>query len=133
MSNTSYSNEWCRCFSSVIGQEVALRPPKVVSTPYGGRLTWILPGGTPLVTHLKDKSKIRHLKRWSQVAHLKRLVDKVPKSHNTRFEVINVEHLKNSYKSRLLHDRVLHCLFLLRTLHYKLKKHYIITFQTQSW
>ena len=46
---------------------MALRPPRVVSTPYGGRLTWILPGGTQLVAHLKDKMKIRHLKRWSQV------------------------------------------------------------------
>ena len=41
--------------------------PKKMSTPYGGRLSWVLPGGTQMVFHLKDKDKIRHRKRWSQV------------------------------------------------------------------
>ena len=55
------------CVSSVLESEVAMPPPVVTPTPYGGRLTWILPGNTIFVAHLKDKSKIRHLKRWSQV------------------------------------------------------------------
>ena len=42
-------------------------PPFKTPTPYGGRLTWILPGGNFLIAHLKDKTKIRHKKRWSQV------------------------------------------------------------------
>lgn len=42
-------------------------PIKTV-TPYGGRLTWRLPGRTKLVVHMKDKTKIRHKKRWSQVS-----------------------------------------------------------------
>ncbi len=42
-------------------------PPTRIPTPYGGRLTWKLPGGNNLIVHLKDKNKIRHRKRWSQV------------------------------------------------------------------
>jgi chitin synthase len=42
-------------------------PPFKTPTPYGGRLTWVLPGGNFLIAHLKDKTKIRHKKRWSQV------------------------------------------------------------------
>ena len=41
--------------------------PFKIPTPYGGRLTWVLPGGNLLIAHLKDKTKIRHKKRWSQV------------------------------------------------------------------
>ncbi|XP_065090221.1 chitin synthase chs-2-like [Ochlerotatus camptorhynchus] len=44
-------------------------PTKIV-TPYGGRLTWTLPGRTKMITHLKDKNKIRHKKRWSQVMYM---------------------------------------------------------------
>ena len=36
-------------------------------TAYGGRLTWILPGGNLLKVHIKDGNKIRKRKRWSQV------------------------------------------------------------------
>ena len=42
-------------------------PPFKTPTPYGGRLTWVLPGGNFLIAHIKDKTKIRHKKRWSQV------------------------------------------------------------------
>ncbi|KAK7493299.1 hypothetical protein BaRGS_00015425 [Batillaria attramentaria] len=45
-------------------------PPKAVATPYGGRLTWKLPGENKLVAHLKDKAKIRNKKRWSQVMYM---------------------------------------------------------------
>ncbi|XP_058450072.1 chitin synthase chs-2-like [Malaya genurostris] len=44
-------------------------PTKIV-TPYGGRLIWTLPGRTKVITHLKDKNKIRHKKRWSQVMYM---------------------------------------------------------------
>jgi hypothetical protein len=54
--------------SHVHNTHVRLRPPKKVPTPYGGKLIWTLPGKTKLVTHLKDKQKIRHKKRWSQVS-----------------------------------------------------------------
>ena len=46
---------------------MAMPPPVLTPTPYGGRLTWTLPGKTIFVAHLKDKLRIRHLKRWSQV------------------------------------------------------------------
>lgn len=44
--------------------------PKKMLTPYGGRLTWEFPGGTKMVVHLKDKSKIRNKKRWSQIMYM---------------------------------------------------------------
>ena len=46
---------------------VAVAPPTKMETPYGGRLKYQLPGGNPLVVHLKNKYLIRHKKRWSQV------------------------------------------------------------------
>jgi len=51
----------------VLNEEREMPPPTKMVTPYGGRLTWKLPGGNNLVVHLKDKLKIRHKKRWSQV------------------------------------------------------------------
>lgn len=47
-----------------------LKPPKKCKTPYGGRISYILPGKNKLTVHLKDKYKIRHRKRWSQVMYL---------------------------------------------------------------
>ena len=49
---------------------ITLEPPERTPTPYGGRLTWKLPGGTLLIAHLKDKNKIRHKKRWSQCMYM---------------------------------------------------------------
>ena len=53
--------------SAVHERATSLGDPVRTAVPYGGRLTWVLPGGTPLVVHLKDKNKTRHKKRWSQV------------------------------------------------------------------
>uniref|UniRef100_A0A8R1TKH3 chitin synthase n=1 Tax=Onchocerca volvulus TaxID=6282 RepID=A0A8R1TKH3_ONCVO len=50
--------------------QIRLRPPKKISTPYGGRLSFIMPGKNKLMIHLKDKQKIRVRKRWSQVMYL---------------------------------------------------------------
>ena len=44
-----------------------LAPPQKTATPYGGRLSWRLPGGNLLVVHLKDKLKVSKKKRWSMV------------------------------------------------------------------
>jgi chitin synthase len=41
--------------------------PTKTPAPYGGRLTWKLPGGNLLVVHLKDKKKVLRKKRWSMV------------------------------------------------------------------
>ncbi|XP_023936675.1 chitin synthase chs-2 isoform X2 [Bicyclus anynana] len=49
---------------------IRVRPPKKYPAPYGGRLTWVLPGKTKMICHLKDKGKIRHRKRWSQVMYM---------------------------------------------------------------
>ena len=52
-----YGTEWYE----KIG--VKFPKPKKMLTPYGGRLTWEFPGGTRMIVHLKDKSKIRNKKR----------------------------------------------------------------------
>jgi chitin synthase len=44
-----------------------MTPPVKSATPYGGRLTWKLPGGNLLIVHLKDKKKVVKRKRWSMV------------------------------------------------------------------
>ena len=44
--------------------------PEKIETPYGGQLVFQLPGGSNLIIHLKDKTKIRHKKRWSQVMYM---------------------------------------------------------------
>ncbi|XP_050362352.1 chitin synthase chs-2 isoform X3 [Nymphalis io] len=49
---------------------IRVRPPKRYPAPYGGRLSWVLPGKTKMICHLKDKAKIRHRKRWSQVMYM---------------------------------------------------------------
>ncbi|XP_037075045.1 chitin synthase chs-2-like isoform X2 [Pollicipes pollicipes] len=49
---------------------IRLRPPVKTPTPYGGRLTWTLPGKTKMIAHLKNKMLIRHRKRWSQVMYM---------------------------------------------------------------
>lgn len=49
---------------------ITIRRPKIIPTPYGGRIEWILPGKTQLICHMKDKDKIRHKKRWSQVMYM---------------------------------------------------------------
>ncbi|CEF71032.1 Chitin synthase family-containing protein [Strongyloides ratti] len=56
--------------SAVHQTQMRLRVPKKTSTPYGGRITYTLPGKNRLLVHLKDKNKIRHRKRWSQVMYL---------------------------------------------------------------
>jgi chitin synthase len=47
-----------------------MTPPIKTPTPYGGRLTWKLPGGNLLHVHLKDKKKVIQQKRWSMVKYL---------------------------------------------------------------
>lgn len=38
-----------------------------METPYGQRLEWLLPDGTPFALHLKDGQLVKRGKRWSQV------------------------------------------------------------------
>ena len=52
---------------SIHETQLVLAPPLKTPTPYGGRLTWTLPGGNLLYVHMKDINKIRNKKRWSQV------------------------------------------------------------------
>ena len=47
-----------------------IKAPKIIPTPYGGRMEWVLPGKTRLIVHLKNKDKIRHRKRWSQCMYM---------------------------------------------------------------
>ncbi|XP_070177240.1 uncharacterized protein [Littorina saxatilis] len=71
-------NAWVRQFievmpeamGSVAKRNIDLNAPTKMVTPYGGRLKWVLPGGTVMHVHLKDKERIRHRKRWSQILYL---------------------------------------------------------------
>ncbi|KAF7636295.1 hypothetical protein Mgra_00004282 [Meloidogyne graminicola] len=56
--------------SSVHQTQLQLRLPKICITPYGGRISYILPGRNRLSIHLKNKYLIRQRKRWSQVMYL---------------------------------------------------------------
>lgn len=51
-----------------------IKQPTIAVTPHGGRLSWILPGETKMIVHLKDKTKIRNRKRWSQVMYISYLI-----------------------------------------------------------
>jgi len=42
---------------------------QVFTTPYGGRLVYMLET-TPLIVHLKDADQVQKGKRWSQVMYL---------------------------------------------------------------
>ncbi|KAA0715072.1 hypothetical protein E1301_Tti008877 [Triplophysa tibetana] len=55
---------------SIFEEMPTLRSQKIIQTPYGGRLEYILPKGNVLMVHLKDKQLIRHKKRWSQIMYL---------------------------------------------------------------
>ena len=61
---------------SVVKGPIIIQPPEKTATPYGGRLTWIMPGHTRMVVHMKDKNKMRHRKRWSQVGFVLRIIGK---------------------------------------------------------
>ncbi|CAH1785466.1 unnamed protein product [Owenia fusiformis] len=56
--------------SAVHNVKLKFPPPVKLSTPYGGRLEWRLPGGNTLAVHLKDKVKVKERKRWSQVMYM---------------------------------------------------------------
>ncbi|XP_041965271.1 chitin synthase chs-2 [Alosa sapidissima] len=55
---------------SLFKQRPLLPSQKIINTPYGGRLQYILPKGNTLMVHFKDKLLIRHKKRWSQIMYL---------------------------------------------------------------
>uniref|UniRef100_A0A9J2PUZ6 chitin synthase n=2 Tax=Ascaris TaxID=6251 RepID=A0A9J2PUZ6_ASCLU len=78
--------------SAVHQTQMRLKTPKKTMTPYGGRISYVLPGKNRMTVHLKDKMKIRHRKRWSQVMYLYyllgyRLMMKV--DDETRKEIIS--------------------------------------------
>lgn len=55
---------------------------QIIYTPYGGRLEFLLPNGTPFIVHLKDGKKVKNKKRWSQVMYMYYFLQfRAPKSH----------------------------------------------------
>lgn len=44
----------------------SLEDAEIMKTPYGGLIVWMLPGGSVLFCHLKEKAVIKNKKRWSQ-------------------------------------------------------------------
>ncbi|XP_053405852.1 chitin synthase-like isoform X2 [Mercenaria mercenaria] len=82
--------------------------PLKSNLPYGGRLTWTLPGKTKMVVHLKNKLKIRHRKRWSQVMYLYYLLGFETFQYKSRDEVlrerkvkIDIDHTPRSFRNVL--------------------------------
>ncbi|XP_064596957.1 uncharacterized protein LOC135463580 isoform X2 [Liolophura sinensis] len=69
-----FVRQLCDCIpdaaSSVAKGAINIPGPERCTTPYGGRLTWTMPGNTKMIVHMKDKNKIRHRKRWSQVMYM---------------------------------------------------------------
>ncbi|XP_050402194.2 chitin synthase chs-2 [Patella vulgata] len=81
--------------SSVSKGSVTLDPVKKITTPYGGRLEWIMPGGTKMEVHLKDKNKIRHKKRWSQIMYMYYLLGhKLLKGYSSADELLREDKQK---------------------------------------
>ena len=74
MQVNSYVREFIDCVDEAASyvhlEHKRIEPPKLVPTPYGGRLEYTLPCKTRMYVHLKDKSKIRHKKRWSQCMYM---------------------------------------------------------------
>jgi chitin synthase len=53
-----------------------------METPYGQRLEWLMPNGTPFALHLKDPNLVKRGKRWSQVMYMYYLLQfRVPRDH----------------------------------------------------
>ncbi|CAC5381736.1 CHS1 [Mytilus coruscus] len=71
-------NKFVREFTDVMQEaanaihkkHIKLRKPRIISSPYGAQLVFLLPGNNLMYVHLKDKNKIRHRKRWSQVMYM---------------------------------------------------------------
>ncbi|KAK1170888.1 chitin synthase chs-1-like [Acipenser oxyrinchus oxyrinchus] len=61
---------FCKDNSSFKDQNTQNGEHKIMPTPYGGRLCYVLPHGNCLYVHFKNKQRIRHKKRWSQVMYL---------------------------------------------------------------
>ena len=83
----AYGTEWYDKIGVKFGK------PEKILTPYGGRLTWIFPGETKMIVHLKDKSKIRNKKRYAfkSIVNVKDIsvVRKNPEIFNTLlFQVV---------------------------------------------
>ncbi|XP_063422773.1 chitin synthase chs-2-like [Mytilus trossulus] len=56
--------------NAILKKHIELRKPRIISSPYGAQLVFLLPGNNLMYVHLKDKNKIRHRKRWSQVMYM---------------------------------------------------------------
>ncbi|RXN01295.1 hypothetical protein EOD39_7206 [Acipenser ruthenus] len=67
---TSLFRGFCKDNSSFKDQNTQNGEHKIMPTPYGGRLCYVLPHGNCLYVHFKNKQRIRHKKRWSQVMYL---------------------------------------------------------------
>ncbi|VDI06166.1 Hypothetical predicted protein, partial [Mytilus galloprovincialis] len=71
-------NKFVRLFTDVMQEaanaihkkNIELRRPRIIQSPYGAQLVFLLPGNNLMYVHLKDKNKIRHRKRWSQVMYM---------------------------------------------------------------
>ena len=66
----------------VVNAEAWIESGQKMETPYGQRLEWLLPCGTPMAVHLKDPGLVKSKKRWSQVMYMYYLLQfRVPREH----------------------------------------------------
>ena len=101
-------------------------PPYKIPTPYGGRLTWVLPGGNLLIAHLKDKMKIRHKKRWSQVMYIYYLMGYKLLGDLEIVEKLYKKKLKMYHIYSLYIRHTVKAAFLLRTVPQRTREYYSV-------
>jgi hypothetical protein len=90
-----------------------MTPPIKTPTPYGGRLTWKLPGGNILVVHLKDKKKVLKRKRWSMVMYMYyllgyRLLGQCEDRLHALFKMVEEDPRRRKHKKHIGQNNDLH-------------------------
>lgn len=93
-----------------------MTPPIKSPTPYGGRLTWKLPGGNILMIHLKDKKKVLKRKRWSMIMYMYyllgyRLLGQCEDRLQALFKMIEKDPSRRKYKRHVAQNEELHIYF----------------------
>jgi chitin synthase len=90
-----------------------MTPPTKTPTPYGGRLSWKLPGGNLLVVHLKDKKKVLKKKRWSMVMYMYyllgyRLLGQCEDRLHALFKMVEEDPRRRKHKKHIGQNEQLH-------------------------
>ena len=87
--------------------------PIKTPTPYGGRLTWKLPGGNFLIVHLKDKKRVIKRKRWSMVMYMYyllgyRLLGKCEDRLQALYKMVEEDPRRRKHRRHIAQNEELH-------------------------